>query len=92
MKGEEMQQELIDATEARMDEIAEIAADLFSVTPEEVRTAESFVDDLGADSLLAIELLVQLEKRYSITIPESELPRMVNLRGAYDATAEHAGW
>lgn len=87
-----MQQELIDATEARMDEIAEIAADLFSVTAAEVRSAGSFVDDLGADSLLAIELLVQLEKRYAITIPESELPRMVNLRGAYDATAEHAGW
>jgi acyl carrier protein len=87
-----MQQELIDITDARLNEIAEIAADLFSVTPEEVHSAESFVADLGADSLLAIELLVQLEKRYSITIPESELPRMVNLRGVYDATAEHAGW
>jgi acyl carrier protein len=73
-------------------EIAEIAADLFSVTAEEVAAASSFIDDLETDSLLAVELLSKLEHRYSIRIPDSDVPRMANLHGTYEVVAEHAGW
>ena len=73
-------------------EIAEIAADLFSVTAEEVAAAGSFIDDLETDSLLAVELLSKLEHRYSIRIPDSDVPRMTNLHGTYEVVAEHAGW
>lgn len=81
-----------DVADARLAEIAELAADLFSVTPAEVHAAESFVDDLEADSLLAIELLSHLEKRYRISIPEGELFGMTNLRATYAVVAAHAGW
>ncbi|HEY4023729.1 MAG TPA: acyl carrier protein [Pseudonocardiaceae bacterium] len=87
-----MQQELLNRTDTRMTEIAEIAADLFSASVEDVVAAESFVDDVEADSLLAIELLAQLEKRYAIAISENALPRMVNLRETYAVVAEYAGW
>jgi acyl carrier protein len=87
-----MSQELLTPLDTRLDEIAELAADLFSVTKPEVVAAESFVDDLEADSLLAIELLAQLEKRYAIAISESALPRMTNLPGTYAVVAEYAGW
>ncbi|MCJ1678500.1 acyl carrier protein [Streptomyces sp. APSN-46.1] len=80
------------AIAARLAEIRDIAADLFSVEPEEVEAAESFVNDLDADSLLAIELLSQLEKLYDIHIPEGDVPRMVNLRATYELVAEIAGW
>lgn len=86
-----MSSSMID-TGTRLHEIAELAADLFSVEVPEVIAAESFVDDVEADSLLAIELLAQLEKRYGITIPEQELPRLVNLRSTYELVAEYAGW
>lgn len=87
-----MTQNVIELAGDRRTEIAELAADLFSVDVAEVEAAESFVDDVGADSLLAIELLAQLEKRYGITIPEGELFRMVNLRSTYEVVAERAGW
>ncbi|HEY8980277.1 MAG TPA: phosphopantetheine-binding protein [Streptomyces sp.] len=78
--------------DARLREIAEIAADLFTVTPEEVIEAESFINDIGTDSLLAIELLCQLEKHFGVHIEESASARMTNLRGTYDVMAEIAGW
>lgn len=78
--------------DARLREIAEIAADLFTVTPEEVVTAESFIDDLGTDSLLAIELLCQLEKHFGMRIEEDASSRMTNLRNTYDVVSEIAGW
>jgi acyl carrier protein len=87
-----MQHNVLDPVQSGMDEIAAIAADLFCVTTEEVVDAESFVEDTGADSLLAIELLSRLEKRYGVTIPESSLIRIVNLRETYAVVAESAGW
>ena len=76
----------------RTTEIAQIAADLFSVSAAEVTAARSFIDDLETDSLLAIDLLTRLENRYNIAIPDSDVLRMVNLHGTYEVVAEHAGW
>ena len=76
----------------RLAEIRDIAADIFSVEPDEVEAAENFVDDLDADSLLAIELLAQLEKRFDVTIDEAEMARMISLRATYAVVAESAGW
>jgi acyl carrier protein len=51
-----------------------------------------FVEDYEADSLQAIEILARIEKIFHVDIPQSDLPRMVNLNAVYDITAEHAGW
>ncbi|WNI18963.1 4'-phosphopantetheinyl transferase superfamily protein [Actinacidiphila sp. ITFR-21] len=91
-KERAMEQTVTETEETRLDEIAAMAADLFSVSTEEVVAAESFLDDLGTDSLLAIELLTHLEKRYDIRIAESESSRMTSLRGTYEVVAEAAGW
>lgn len=87
-----MNQNVIAVEQTRLGEIAELAADLFSVTVEQVVAADSFVDQLEVDSLLAIELLVQLEKQYGIRIPEAEGARMTDLRSTYAVVAEIAGW
>lgn len=77
----------------RIVEIRDMAADVFSADPEEVEQAESFVADLGADSLLAIEFVTQIEKHFGVTIDESEVPDLiVNLLSAYNVVAEKAGW
>lgn len=54
-------------------EIAEIDAD--KITPE-----ASFVEDLGMDSMMALEIMASLEKKYKIKIPESDLSKMTNLK------------
>ncbi|NQT07177.1 MAG: acyl carrier protein [Candidatus Omnitrophica bacterium] len=55
--------------------IAEIVeTDIAKVTPE-----ASFVEDLGMDSMMALEILAALEKRYKLKIPEENLTKMANL-------------
>ncbi|MER7129021.1 acyl carrier protein [Streptosporangium saharense] len=78
--------------DTRLIQIRDIAASVFSATPKAVEDAESFVDDLEADSLLAIELLAQLEQRLDIAIPEADAYRMINLESTYAVVSEAAGW
>lgn len=83
--------ETVDQLAVRRNEIAEMAADLFCVSVEEVVSAESFADDVDADSLLVIELLSRLEKRYGITISDTDAVRLVNLDATCELVAECAG-
>jgi acyl carrier protein len=78
---------------ARIRQIRDVAARTFQVEPEEVEAAESFESDLGADSLLAVEYLVELEREFGIAMELSELDRLMsNLDQAYEAIAAIAGW
>ncbi|MEU0530764.1 holo-ACP synthase [Amycolatopsis tolypomycina] len=77
---------------ARFDELAALAADLFSVPPTEVATATSFAGDLGVTSVVVIELLARIEHRYGIRIPEAGIYRMTDLQRTYGVVAEAAGW
>jgi acyl carrier protein len=79
-------------TQIQLAEIRDLAADLFALEPAEVEAATHFVDDLGLDSLTAIDLLGQLEKHYDVSIPDSRLSDLINVRAAYDLVAEQKGW
>ena len=70
-------------TENQRDTIKTILADILEISPEELTPTGQFKQDYGADSLLAIDMLSSLEKTFKITIPQSELERMVNLEGVY---------
>ncbi|WP_404955511.1 acyl carrier protein [Streptomyces sp. 147326] len=76
----------------QLDEIREIVAEVLEVEPEEITDTSSFADDHEADSLRAIEILARLEKKYKVEIPQSDLPKMVNLTAVYEILAERAGW
>ena len=75
-----------------LDEIREIAAEVLEIEPEEIRETSSFAEEHEADSLRAIEILARIEKKYGVEIPQSDLPKMVNLRAVYDVVAQYAGW
>ncbi|QTR06016.1 acyl carrier protein, partial [Saccharothrix algeriensis] len=47
-----------------------------------------FIEDLGVDSLMALEVMVVLEKKYGVKIAESELREVTNLKKAYDLLTE----
>ncbi|MBA6440860.1 acyl carrier protein [Streptomyces sp. GMR22] len=55
------------------------------------RETHTFVEEHEADSLRAIEILARIEKKYKIDIPQSELPRMENLKAVHDVVATQAG-
>ncbi|MFG2718604.1 acyl carrier protein [Streptomyces sp. NPDC048416] len=75
----------------QLDEIREIVAEVLEVEPEEITDTSSFADDHEADSLRAIEILARLEKKYKVEIPQSDLPKMVNLTAVYDILVERTG-
>ncbi|MBQ7549908.1 MAG: acyl carrier protein [Bacteroidales bacterium] len=53
-----------------IDEVKEIIAEKLSVDKEEITLDKSFTNDLGADSLDTVELIMEFEKRFDITIPD----------------------
>ena len=47
--------------------------------------------DLGIDSMMAIEIVADVEKNYDITIAEEELPDLTNLQAVYDKVQQKLG-
>jgi len=45
---------------------------------------DDFVDDLSMDSLQAVSMLVHLEKRFAVSLPESDMNRFRNVRSVVD--------
>lgn len=54
------------------DKIREIVVNKHAIKPEEVTDEASFIDDLGFDSLDTVELVMELEKEFSIEIPDED--------------------
>lgn len=51
-----------------------------------------FVEEHGADSLRAVEILSRIEKQFEVKIPQNDLTRMTNLSNVYAVVEEHANW
>jgi len=79
-------------TTERTVKIKEIVCEILEIEEDEITDTSLFIEDHEADSLRAIEILASLEKAFGIVIEQSELPRMANLNGVYEVTAEAAGW
>ena len=77
-----------------MSEIAEkvkaIIVEKLSVDAADVREDASFTNDLGADSLETVELMMDLEKEFNITIPEEEYEKLSTVGDAIAYIEEHA--
>ena len=54
-------------------------AEIMETDSEDIRDDAQFVKDLGMDSMMALEILATLEKRYKIVIPEEELLKFTTL-------------
>lgn len=64
--------------------IAEVIEEVTGIDPAEVTVEKSFLDDLEIDSLSMVEIAVQLEDKYGVSIPDEE---MANLKVVGDAVA-----
>lgn len=58
------------------DKITEIIVEQLGVKPEEVIPEASFVDDLGADSLDTVELVMALEEEFGVEIPDEDAEKI----------------
>jgi len=61
-------------------EIREIIAEIIEKKPEEITLDANLIEDLGADSMMALEILASLEKKYRVIVPEESLPKLTSLR------------
>jgi len=54
-------------------QVIEIICEQLDVKPDEVDASKSFTDDLGADSLAIVELVLALEEKFDVKIPDDEV-------------------
>jgi acyl carrier protein len=76
-----------------MSDIAErvkkIVVEQLGVNEDQVTEAASFVDDLGADSLDTVELVMALEEEFECEIPDEEAEKITTVKQAIDYVNEH---
>ena len=58
------------------DRVKKIVVDKLGVEPEKVTETAGFITDLGADSLDTVELIMDFEKEFGITIPDEEAEKI----------------
>jgi acyl carrier protein len=66
------------------DEIKAIVAEQLGVEEEKVTSGASFANDLGADSLDTVELVMALEEKFKIEIPDEAAEKIVTVQDALD--------
>jgi acyl carrier protein len=69
--------------------VTKIVAEQLGVNEAEVKNESSFVDDLGADSLDTVELVMALEEEFDCEIPDEEAEKITNVQQAIDYINSH---
>ena len=70
--------------------VKDIIIEQLGVDPEQVTNEASFVDDLGADSLDTVELVMALEEAFEIDIPDEDAEKIQTVQQAIDYIQAHA--
>jgi len=61
-------------------EIKAIVSEVTEIDPKQITLEANFVEKLGMDSMMALEVLASIEKKYKIKIPEENLMKIINLK------------
>jgi acyl carrier protein len=69
--------------------VKKIVAEQLGVNESEIKTESSFVDDLGADSLDTVELVMALEEEFECEIPDEEAEKITTVQQAIDYVNAH---
>ena len=69
--------------------VKQIIVEQLGVEEQEVTLNASFVDDLGADSLDTVELVMAFEENFSIEIPDEDAEKIVTVKDAVDYIKSH---
>ena len=72
-------------------ELREIIAKIVEIDPAKITPKAGFVEDLGMDSMMALEIMAAMEKKYKIQIPEDQLGKIRNLDEVVFMAKEYLG-
>ena len=67
-----------------LDKVVEIVVDKLGVEGSKVTPEAKFIDDLGADSLDTVELIMQFEEEFEIEIPDEDAEKIMSVGQAVD--------
>jgi acyl carrier protein len=73
------------------EKMVDIIVEQLSVDRDKVVSGASFVDDLGADSLDLVELIMAMEEEFDVEIPDEEAEKIVTVQNAIDFVAKIQG-
>jgi len=74
---------------ALFDDVKEVVVEQLNVNPDEVKMESKFVEDLGADSLDVVELVMALEEKFNIEIPDDQAEKIQTVGDAVKYTEEN---
>jgi len=80
--------ETITADHIRM-EVKKLIAEVTEREPDEISDTALFADELGVDSLMAMEVMVAVDKKYKINIPEDEFATIKNVNDTVAVVQRH---
>ena len=72
------------------EKVKHIIVEQLGVDEEEVKSEASFVDDLGADSLDVVELVMALEEEFGLEISDEDAEKLTTVKHAVDFISSHA--
>ena len=72
-----------------LDKIKEIIIDKLDVDESKITSNSHFIEDLGADSLDTVELIMQFEEDFNIEIPDEDAEKILTVKQAYDYIKNH---
>lgn len=72
-----------------LEKVKAIIVDQLSVEEEEVTLEASFIEDLGADSLDIVELIMALEEEFEIEVPDEDAEKLTTVGSAVTYIKEH---
>jgi acyl carrier protein len=73
------------------EKVRKIIAEQLAVSEEEVKASASFVDDLGADSLDQVELVMALEEEFNIEISDEDAEKIKTVQDTLKYVTSHSG-
>jgi acyl carrier protein len=73
------------------DRVKKIVVEHLGVEPEKVTPEASFIDDLGADSLDIVELVMAFEEEFNVEIPDDAAEKIATVKDATDYIDQHQG-
>jgi acyl carrier protein len=73
------------------EKVRDIIVDKLGVAPDKVKPEAHFIDDLGADSLDTVELVMAFEEEFNVEIPDEDAQQITTVKAAIDYLGKKIG-